>query len=147
MKAEEYAGLVDMWLTVQQDLPGAADGEDTFREVTGKCVASGEKGLVLQVKGRTLIFEAKDILDVEVIGKRRNSRVSIRWIDKIDQTIVRQHLLDRHGLPLAIVRGLSSTDAMRMHDAVDHEKLGHRHGVRPPGKPGRPPASERNSDS
>ena len=143
MKAEDLAGFVGKIVVVQVDVKPISDDDDTFREVTGKCMAATLDGLVIQQKSTVELIKMMDILDVEVVTLKRTTRLVRRYVEVVTDSTARQHLLDRHGLPFEVVRSLTPTDGVMFHSAVKHDALGHGHGAKPPGKPGRPMSIKR----
>lgn len=133
IKTSELPNLVGKVLVVQVEVD--LDDED-FREITGKCLVANAAGLVVQTRSRSEMIEMSKIIDLDVQVKPR--RLVRRWIEVIDDEGLRQHLLDRHGLPFEMVRACSASDAVILHNSVDHSKLGHEHGVKPQRNPGRP---------
>jgi hypothetical protein len=59
---------------------------------------------------------------------KRAAEIVRRWVDVQDVDTVRQHLADRHGVPIALAEGLPSLTAYRIHEEhIDHSGLGHTH--------------------
>lgn len=65
-------------------------------------------------------------------------RLTRRWIQGTSAMNVRQHLLDRHGMPFSFIKAMDDTQAFEAHDKINHSDLGHAHGEKPQRRPGRP---------
>lgn len=158
IKMSDLADLINKVVTVQIDISNTSEDED-FREITGKLLAATSKGIVVQTRSNTEIIELSALLDVEEAAKRPTLHivrrwiktvtlgtptgvVVKRWIEEAAMPSVRQHLTDRHGVPLDLIKALSPEAAMTMHQGIDHSLLGHEHGTKPPGKRGRKPKNK-----
>lgn len=122
----------------------AKDGEDGSKEIEGKVEAASELGILIKPKGRNdlTLIEAGDLLDV-LAPPEQERRLAVKYIKKdIEPGQMRRHLLDRHGLSISYVNGISESDAITYHDGVDHSDLGHQHGERPKKKTSRDVAIE-----
>lgn len=69
-------------------------------------------------------------------------RLTRRWIAGISAVNVRQHLLDRHGMPFPLIKDMNDEQAHAAHAAINHQDLGHAHGEKPQRRPGRPRKDE-----
>lgn len=135
IKASDLPRFKDRRVIVQEDLTGrTADAGDDYREVEGKVVAATEDGLAIQTRTSVVMIQAKHILDVEELTRTIPRRLVRRWIRDATPESVKQHLLDRHGLPFALIQPKEMTAEMLiiMHNKIDHSKLGHNHGDKPP---------------
>lgn len=121
----DLPGLVGKVLVVQVVVD--SDDED-YREITGRCLVAAATGLVIQTKSRSEIINMDDVIDIILEQKAR--RLSRRKLGVIPDDAVRQHLLDRHGMPLDLVKKLDVAAAVEIHSKVDHSKLGHVHHVK-----------------
>ncbi len=122
-KLSDLPGLVGKQVTVELE-----DGDlgDLPMEVTGKMLAADPKeGCVVETKDGTIILSLSEIRDVNIAQPRTKVvRRMLRWIPERQ---VKQHVLDRHGMPWDIIRAMSHRGVHLMHDAIDHSNLGHRH--------------------
>lgn len=134
IKTSELPDLVGKVLVVQVEVKDS-DDED-FQEIRGKCLIANTKGLVIQTRSRSEMLALEDIIDLEVEPRVR--RLTRRWIGETEPDGVRQHLLDRHGMPFDTVRLLSASDASTIHNKINHVLLGHEHGIKPHRSAGRP---------
>ena len=154
-KISDIVDLVDKMVTVQVDISRQSEDED-FREVNGKLLAVSPNGLVIQNKTGTEIIELANLLDIEETPKQPSLHIVRRWIKPVtlgsatgavvkrwaeEATVpsVRQHLADRHGVPLDLIKAATPEAALVLHDSIDHKLLGHEHGIKPPGTRGRKP--------
>lgn len=101
-------------------------------DVEGRCIAANEKAVVVKAGSKSRLIERYEILDLEVVDKTKPKRIQTRWIAEATLESVRQHLADRHGMPVDLIPA-SKQDALDLHSRVNHEKtsLGHRHGEKP----------------
>lgn len=120
------------YVIVNVDTGKDATGSDTFDTVEGKAIAASEAGLVVRSRGTTRIIEPKDIIDIEeALRNRRRKRVIRRVVRKLNSTDdPRQHLADRHGVLVSVLNFVGPDDARVMHENINHDDLGHRHGDR-----------------
>lgn len=96
--------------------------------LNGKVTNVSNEGIVFSVKSTTHILLAHDILDIRV----RRGRVVTRMVRVFGpRDDVRQHLADRHGTSMVMLRSLSPEVALAYHQRIDHSDLGHRHGDKP----------------
>lgn len=154
-RISDIADLVDKMVTVQVDISRQSEDED-FREVNGKLLAVSPNGLVIQNKTGTEIIGLADLLDIEETPKQLSLHIVRRWVKPVTpgsatgtvikrwveeeaMPSVRQHLADRHGVPLDLIKAATPEAALMLHDGIDHKLLGHEHGVKPPGTRGRKP--------
>src|SRR5215204_1009910 len=108
--------LIDKVVTVQVDISAEGTDED-FRELVGKLLAVSHVGIVLQTKNKTEIIKLSDLLDIEETTREPSlhivrrwiknitlgsatSPIVKRWVEEVDVPSARQHLSDRHGIPL-----------------------------------------------
>lgn len=96
--------------------------------VTGKVTKVSNSGIILSARSTTTILLAEDITDIRI----RRGRVVVRMVRVFsDRDDVRQHLADRHGLWIGLLRSLSPEAAHAYHEKIDHADLGHKHGDKP----------------
>lgn len=120
----DYGTYVGKNLLVKIDTGEDEGHNPTFREIAGKCIGGNRDGLAIrQRNGDTEIVEGLSILDIE----ETSSKLITRWVAHPTSTSVRQHLADRHAVPLDKIPPYGS-DAIEMHDKIEHESLGHQHG-------------------
>lgn len=128
IKANELPGLKGKLVIVQVTVHG--DDDEDYREVSGRVLAAAVDSIAIQPpRGKLELIMAVDIIDIDL--QPRSRRLVKRWIDAMSDDHVRQHLADRHGVPLDLLRPISDKDAAKMHNAKNHETLGHGHGVKP----------------
>ncbi len=96
--------------------------------VTGKVTKVSSSGIILSARSTTIILMAEDITDIRI----RRGRVVVRMVRIFtDRDDVRQHLADRHGLWVGMLRTLTPEAAHAYHEKIDHSDLGHKHGEKP----------------
>lgn len=120
LKLSDLPNLVDKRVVIE--MQGLSDG--TY-EIEGMVCAVNSTGLVLAVKGDTIILQTVDIVDINEADAPRP--IVRRKVRHIPARQARQHLLDRHGVPLDLIRGTSPKTAYVLHQATDHSNLGHMH--------------------
>lgn len=136
MKAEDLPSFEGKRVIVTEDITHLGTDED-FREVEGTVGRADKTGLVLQTaREGVVIIPANRILDVDI---KVTNRLQRRWLREATPSTVRQHLLDRHGMPFDLVAapGLDPKAYLEMHSKIDHSNLGHQHGTKPPSSRGR----------
>jgi len=94
-------------------------------ELEGKVLSADASGLVILVKNKPIIVEARDILDIH--RSSLPSKIVRRKMRYIPPWQARQHLLDRHGLQWDLIKMLAVKSAGALHDKIDHTNLGHQH--------------------
>lgn len=107
----------------------AYDGDEHLADAVfeGKVRAVSDAGVALTNRNTTKLFEIDDIVDFEpVVRQRRVQRRRLRTLTDTDQS-VRQHLADRHAIPIDVLNAVDEATARLMHDRIDHDKLGHVH--------------------
>ena len=106
----------------------AADG--TAVEVIGTCEAYNDAALLLKPKGKTQfeLIEAADIEQV-VLAPEGDKKIKAKKIKPAPLGSAKSHLLERHGLTLTYVNGLTEEQAYEVHESLDHVALdlGHIH--------------------
>lgn len=130
----ELPNLIGKILVVQVTVVGV-DDED-YREVRGKCLVANAAGLVIQTRSRSEMVNMADVIDVDIEPKMK--RLTRRWLGEIEDDAVRQHLLDRHGMPFDLIKSMDVHMAVALHDKINHQPLGHRHEDKPLRSAGRP---------
>lgn len=97
-------------------------------KLSGKVTSVSPRGIVLSARSTAIIILASDILGVRLKRDRVVTRM-VRLFDDNDDP--RQHLADRHGTSVTLLRTLAPETALKYHDKIDHTDLGHQHGNRP----------------
>lgn len=102
--------------------------DGSLKELEGKIEAASEAGLAFKEKG-------KSNLDLYLPGQVESLQaapdkpkpVSQKKLKPITLGQARQHLLDRHGVPLDWAKQNSEEAAFEYHKTLDHANLGHVH--------------------
>lgn len=131
----------DKFVTIQIDTSDDEHTPDDFKEVTGKVIAVSNAALVIQGRSDVAMIEVGDILEIEEVLKFTNKdSLIVRELARVTGEAARQHLLDRHGMQIEKIRAMSVDTAVWTHSQLhDETHLGHVHGHREKGKPGRKP--------
>ena len=101
--------------------------DDDPKIFEGKVLAISPAGLVMGNRSTTKLFDLEEVIDWDpVTRQRRVQRRQLRVLDETDQS-VRQHLADRHAVPVDVLNAVDEDTARSMHDRIDHGQLGHYH--------------------
>lgn len=128
MKAAELTRYMNHFVTLRLDERRAGQLKLDDPVLNGKVTNVSSEGIVFSVKSTTHILLAQDILDIRVKRGRVVTRMVREFTERDD---VRQHLADRHGTSMVMLRSLSPEVALAYHAKIDHSDLGHRHGPKP----------------
>ena len=125
MKANELTRYMNHFVTLR--LSEARASQLRLHEsqiLVGKVTNVSPQGIVFSVKSTAHIILAQDILEIRV----KRGRVVTRMVRAFTpQDDVRQHLADRHGTSMVMLRSLPPEVALAYHARIDHSDLGHRH--------------------
>lgn len=102
------------------------EGEN--KVITGLVEKANAACILVRPKGRPFVLiDAEDIASIVVVEEPSNTpRIKVRSMEKILPEHVRQHLADRHGVPLHEIPD-GDAEAVKMHDLIGHRELGHQH--------------------
>ena len=105
----------------------AGEGEDAA-EYTGKAEVASTAGIGFKESGKrdVVLVEPAQILEIS-LAPEKAKKITQKKSRPVKSGNVRQHLADRHGLPLDQLNGRSEADAVEYHDGLDHSNLGHIH--------------------
>lgn len=105
----------------------------TFRDegenktITGHVTKANAACILVRPKGRPFVLiDAEAIASIQAIDPPARKRIKVRSMGKILTDQVRQHLADRHAVPLDEIPGRDEK-AEAMHNLMDHNGLGHHH--------------------
>lgn len=106
---------------------------ETLIELEGKAEAANALGVLIKPKGRTQVelVERGKIESIE-LAPESEKKLTARSLLPVDFGKVRQHLLDRHGVTLEEVNGLTEESAQTYHNDLQHDGLGHKHEEKKP---------------
>lgn len=122
---ENYAQYFMRFIAVNMDT--STGEEEDFRTVSGKVIDVAADAMAIRMKNRTVIVPFRKIIgEVELLSAITRDKVQIRKVLEAGD-MVRQHLADRHGLPISKVGLLDEASAALMHEHIDHGPLGHAH--------------------
>lgn len=102
------------------------EGEN--KTITGLVTKANAMAILVRPKGKSFVLvDVESVASItEVDTPVKVQRIKVRSMEKILTDQVRQHLADRHGLSLGLIPD-DATEAEKLHDAIDHSKLGHHH--------------------
>lgn len=100
----------------------------SIKEREGKVDAASEFGVAFKEKGKASV-DLYEVAQIEEISAAPETPKKIRQkkLKPIEDGQVRQHLVDRHGMPVSKANELDEKQATELHDRIDHSDLGHRH--------------------
>ena len=124
LQASELYQFINHNVTVTLSDFKAAELNLADPNIAGKVVDVSDKGIVLSAKNAAIILSRQDILNLRFRRQRVVSRM-VRIFGRQDD--VRQHLADRHGTWISLLRTLNPEAALRYHEKIDHKDLGHQH--------------------
>lgn len=102
--------------------------DDGAKEFEGTAEAASEAALGFKEKGkRDLVLVEPDAIEEISLVPEKPKKVTQKKMKPIAEGNVRQHLADRHGIPLSDLKDVSEEDAKKAHDNMDHSDLGHKH--------------------
>lgn len=128
MSALELQRYINHVVTITLSETRAAELRVEDCRISGKVTDVSPRGLVLAAKSAATIILEADILDIRLKRDRVIARMVRTYGPRDD---VRQHLADRHGTSMSLLRTLDPAVALVYHDKLDHKDLGHQHGPRP----------------
>lgn len=106
------------------------DGAPVTEELEGKVEVGNDTGLLVKPKGKTslVLIEAANVELVELAPD--DTALKAKKIKPVKLGQARSHLLERHGVSLSEVNGLTEQEAYDAHLRIDHVQadLGHFHG-------------------
>lgn len=94
-------------------------------DIEGTVLAAEQTGVVLQTTKGVEIFELAQIYEAVSVAPTR--KLVRRKLSALPDSQARQHLIDRHGMPVDLVRSLTAEQAGNVHRQVNHSNLGHMH--------------------
>lgn len=126
----DYAQYVEKKVVLVYNLDKPNDKGEGTEEQEGTVVAATAEALMFRPKGKTAstIIEVSKIESIDY-AEGGSKKLARRTLKLVEFGQARAHLLERHGLTLTEVNGLSEKDAFERHNGIDHEAsdLGHVH--------------------
>lgn len=101
------------------------DGEEVTKE--GSVVASNPGMLLVKPRGAMLGELITSDTLISVTELTEVSKITVRKLKIVKMGEARQHLADRHGLPLESEYLETEAIAFKYHEAIDHSGLSHVH--------------------
>jgi hypothetical protein len=127
----DYSEYVGKRVMLTHNLKEANDKGELAEELEGTVEAANPLGVMFKPKGqvKALLFEAGDIEEVRYAPEKAKT-MKAKTLKPITFGQAKGHLLERHGLTLAEVNGLTEEQALEYHNGLDHVALdlGHVHG-------------------
>ncbi len=104
--------------------------DDSTTEREGKVEAASEGGIAFKEKGKSSLdlYEVKQIEEIAA-APETPKKIRQKRLDPVETGRVRQHLVDRHGMPVSRANSMDEKAATELHDKIDHADLGHKHAV------------------
>lgn len=105
-------------------------GEDGVTQVVqGRIIEGNAFGIIFKARSQRTqdLIESDMILDVRDASSAKLQLISQKALRPVVPTSVRRHLADYHGVPVSKLDGMSNDVAMKFHDEIDHDDLGHNH--------------------
>lgn len=120
----EAAKLAEKKITVVYTI----EGENEALEVEGTLMAAAEMGIMLRQRGHQQgEFVHSHQIESIVPLSTANKKITQKLLKPILLDDARAHLADRHGYTLSQVNEMTGTEALSLHDNLDHSDLGHKH--------------------
>lgn len=124
--------LSELHLLIGKRVVVEMQGTSGTFEIEGNVRSADTTGIVLLAKEGPSIITISEMIDIyETDAPRPLVRRKLRHIGARQ---ARQHLLDRHGMALDLIRATTAATAFILHEALNHSNLGHQH--RPDGEEG-----------
>jgi len=102
--------------------------DEGIEELEGKVEAASVEGMAFKEKGKRdlRLVEADEIEEI-ALAPETPKKITQKKLKEPTLTGVRQHLVDRHGMPRSEANSMNDEKAWDLHDQIDHKDLGHRH--------------------
>lgn len=127
----DYTGFVTKKVILIRNLSEPNEKGESAVELEGTLEAANASGVMFKPKGQVKpdIINASEIEDIR-LAPEKAKKITAKVLKPIQLGQARSHLLERHGLTLSEVNGLSEEDAFKYHEGIDHKEadLGHVHG-------------------
>lgn len=93
--------------------------------IEGVLLAAELTGVAVQASKGVKLLPIEAVYDAELVVPTR--KLVRRKLKPTSQSQVRQHLIDRHGMPVDLVQSMTNDVAYMVHWKIDHRNLGHQH--------------------
>ncbi len=125
MSYSDVKVMVGVNVVIQIDRVDPTTNQD-FTVLEGRILRVEDSEFAIQTQAKTMIIPLAELLEIErKEGQRRT--LTLRYLRKMESSEIRQHLLDRHGVPYDLVAALDEEAGMEYHNRIQHALLGHRH--------------------
>jgi hypothetical protein len=102
--------------------------DKSIEEREGKVEAASAHGIAFKEKGKSSVdlYEVAQIEEIQA-APEAPKKIRQKKLKPVEEGQVRQHLVDRHGMPVSKANELDEKAATELHDRIDHSDLGHKH--------------------
>lgn len=102
--------------------------DNSIVELEGKVEDASEVGMAFKEKGkRDVDLVLPEKIEEIALAPEKPKKIVQKKLKPVTETNVRQHLVDRHGMPRSQANEMADDDALKLHDGIDHADLGHKH--------------------
>lgn len=112
-----------------KDLPGLVGKriliETDYVTTEGEVLAATSDAIVLRTGAGTSVVELVRVIDISLADPA--TKIVRRKVRPATIQLVRQHLLDRHGMQWDLMKLTRPSAALALHNLTDHSNLGHQH--------------------
>ena len=126
----DYDKFVGKRIVLVRNLKTPNDKGELAVEIEGSLEAANELGVMLKPKGQVKadIIDAAEIEEIRLAPEKAKS-LKAKPLKIIELGQAKSHLLERHGLTLKEVNGLTEEEAFEYHETINHVEsdLGHIH--------------------
>ena len=126
----EYDKFVGKRVVLTRNLKTPNEKGELAVEIEGSLEAANDLGVMLKPKGQVKadIIDASEVEEIRLAPEKAKA-LKAKVLKIIELGQAKSHLLERHGLTLKEVNGLTEEDAFEFHESIDHEAkdLGHVH--------------------
>lgn len=126
----DYDKFVGKRVVLTRNLKTANEKGELAVEIEGSLEAANALGVMLKPKGQVKadIIDLSEVEEIRLAPEKAKA-LKAKPLKIIELGQAKSHLLERHGLTLKEVNGLSEEDAFEFHESIDHVErdLGHVH--------------------
>lgn len=104
--------------------------DGSTQEIEGKVEAASEAGMAFKEKGKSSLelYMPGQIAEIQRAPEKPKQVIRKR-VNPVQLGQARQHLVDRHGVPISWAKDNTEEAAFEYHEQLDHSDLGHKHEV------------------
>lgn len=129
MTNSEMAAELLMCKGKMVELDVSRDGGDEVETLPGRVIDANDLGVIFKRRSQ----RGQDLFDLDQVrGVRETVTARLRMVSQkslrpATVATVKRHLADYHGFPISTLNTMSEEEALRRHEEIDHEDLGHNH--------------------